>query len=67
MFTDEIELHAVPNKSVSDNTIPVKLIRTGIAWESDKKNKFQNPNNGWNNETFDKDPQFVKPKCKILL
>ena len=39
MFSDDITLNSMSN----DQKTPIKLIRTGIAWESDKRYKFKNP------------------------
>ena len=39
-FLDEIQLFYI-DEDGQDR--PVDLIRTGIAWESDKKYKFKNP------------------------
>jgi len=42
LFNDKIEL-TYNQKDPSNVDIPVELLRTGIAWESDKKYKFKNP------------------------
>ena len=39
-FSDKIELAYKPQDA---GTVKVDLLRTGIAWESDKKYKFKNP------------------------
>ena len=41
IFLDEITLSRVEDGSASNS--PVPLIKKGIAWESDKKYKFKNP------------------------
>ena len=33
-------------KKADGSSEPVKLLRTGIAWESDKNYKFKNPDTG---------------------
>jgi len=43
LFNDKIELGYKPQDAV---TVKVDLLRTGIAWESDKKYKFKNPDTG---------------------
>lgn len=43
----------------STRNIPVPLLKTGIAWESDKKIKFSNPS-GNLTEAF---KNFIKPKA----
>ena len=40
MFSDDITLSHVGS---NNQETPIKLIRTGIAWESDKRYKFKNP------------------------
>jgi len=43
MFNDKIEMDY---KKADGSIEPVKLLRTGIAWESDKNYKFKNPDTG---------------------
>ena len=43
LFNDKITLQY---KDEASQLINVKLLNTGIAWESDKKYKFQNPDTG---------------------
>lgn len=63
MFSDDISLHY--HSPAPDNTVkPVSLIRTGIAWDSDKKFKFKNPRNY--NETSPMWKDYTKPKGKLL-
>lgn len=57
MFNDEIKLTYIHNGDKKVNQ-PVKFIRTGIAWESDKKYKFKNPE-GNITEIFQK---YSKPR-----
>ena len=45
LFNDTIELKSRAKGSTGDYDNTVKLNRTGIAWDSDKKYKFQNPEN----------------------
>ncbi|ODM96484.1 Cell cycle control protein 50A [Orchesella cincta] len=57
MFSDEISLY---HQSL-DGLKPVSLIRTGIAWDSDKKFKFQNPKEyGQGAKMWD---SYTKPKA----
>lgn len=60
---------AIANSMFSDvitlkyNESNVSMIRTGIAWESDKKHKFKNPpNNGTVKDLMRQFQNFTKPK-----
>lgn len=58
MFNDEIALQYHPPDQKVKN---VSLIRTGIAWDSDKRFKFRNPTNfGGNSSPIWN--EFTKPK-----
>ena len=55
MFSDVIELRYEGD--------PVPMIRTGIAWESDKEYKFKNPpNNGTKEDLMRQLQNFAKPQ-----
>lgn len=43
LFNDVITLKYLNNSGSTNNPISVKLLNTGIAWESDKRYKFKNP------------------------
>ena len=64
LFNDTIELKWREKGSTSDYVKTVTLNRTGIAWDSDKKYKFQNPENDGTaaslQEAFEK-AETVKP------
>jgi len=59
MFNDEVSLFYHPEGN--NDGIPVRLLRTGIAWDSDKKFKFKNPPQFGPNSTIWSD--FVKPEA----
>jgi hypothetical protein len=61
MFSDEIDLYYHPPQEKEKK---ISLIRTGIAWDSDKKFKFQNPPNI--NADAEMWKYFTKPRGKGL-
>ena len=56
MFSDDITLNSLNN----NRETPIKLIRIGIAWESDKRYKFKNPEGDL--ETATKNANGIKPR-----
>ena len=62
LFNDTIELEWREGESGTWTTVPV--LRTGIAWDTDKQYKFRNPagaENGMMEEMF-KERKLVKPR-----
>lgn len=63
MFSDEITLNYFSGQEQQKKA--VSLIRTGIAWDSDKSFKFKNPSE-FGGPTSDMWKKFSKPKGIIV-